>query len=111
MPVDNLKRRIQMEYKLEEYKARVAKAIEDLGDSANFMAPEVIAECLGVMPYRVKILERLLQINKVETWALCREMAANDYNFDSHLFDSACGVVKDYAETGGANLSGGTGLK
>lgn len=115
LPADNPERRAQLERKLEEYKERVKNYLDGLGDSANFMAPEAIHESLGSMPYRIYILERLLQDGKIETWSLSKEMAARFdgqcKSFYTYQFDKACSVIKDYVETGGQKLFNGTGLK
>ena len=110
LPTD-FERIAQLKRKLVEYQARVARAVDDLGDRAKFWAPEMVANYLGSTPYRIKILQKLLNEKKVVTWDLSKELAALDPHYDPNAFNRACGVIADYVTTGGTNLSGGTGLK
>lgn len=61
---------------------------------------------------KITVLERLLRDGQVNTWDLSREMVKTyGSGLDINAFNNACGVIKDYCETGGQNLRGGTGLR
>lgn len=91
--------RDQLKAKLEEYKGRLL--------SSKFSSTEKME-----MRHRIVILERLLKNGKVCTWEICREMqTVPDLDFNEIYFNKACAIINDYCTTGGANCSGGTGLK
>lgn len=103
-------RRLQLEAKLEEYRARVGdtKGLEDEKDRI-WRAPESVVHSGAY--YRMKILEAVLRDGKVDTHALSRqmseEMKKEGTSFDVHKFNKACTIIADYIETGGANVIGG----
>jgi hypothetical protein len=84
--------------KLEEYKTRLQ----------NFKSPEQNIDTVC----KVKVLETLLEAGTVDIPALEHEME-EEYGtgFSERAFMNACGVIEDYASTGGAYLRGGTGLE
>jgi hypothetical protein len=64
------------------------------------------------MEYRIAILEKLLTDEKVDAQKLSEEIREKygDY-LDTRTFENSSAVVKNYAETSGKDLKGGTGLK
>lgn len=61
--------------------------------------------------HKIYVLERLLSDGSIKPADLSAKIAKDlGSDFDPDLFDTAYRVIKDYCETGGANLSGGTGL-
>ncbi len=94
LPVDPV-RVAQLQAKLREYQGRI---------------PSTTNQQLALL-YRTKLLERLFRDGTVETWAFSKELATEDGgDLDVKAFNQACGVIRDYCETGGANTTGGTGL-
>ena len=60
---------------------------------------------------KIAVLSALIEKGKVNVIELKAEMEKTyGPGFNKGLFFSACGVIEDYCLTGGANLSGGTGL-
>lgn len=108
----------QLAQKLNEYKQRVESIDRRLkscmSDSLKYMAPEVLSDNFGHMPYSIYILEHLFEEKTVETWALSRKLAEKmDKEGKIYMvkyFEKACKIIADYIETGGKNLCGGTGL-
>lgn len=92
----NKARRQQLLGKLEEYRGRMSD-----------WHPELKMDTI----YKIVVLETLLRDGQVYVEDLEFKMT-NRYGagFDSHAFDNACGVIRDYCETGGQNAFGGTGF-
>lgn len=96
-------RKGQLEAKLSEYRGRL--------DERPTMHPELQLIRHSDAMYKITVLERLLKDGRISTWELSREMAKKlGSEFDARLFNRACAVISDYNQTGGANLSSGTGL-
>lgn len=61
--------------------------------------------------YRILILRELQEKGTVNTSVLANTIEMGlDPRFDIVAFNKAVAVIKDYAETGGEDLKGGTGL-
>ena len=83
--------------KLEEYRKRIGKHLSP-ADEIQLM-------------YRIAILEELIKTGEVSADALLGQFMDTFRNvFNLRVFKEAYKIVKDYAETGGKNLVGGTGL-
>jgi len=90
-------RKKQLQNKLKEYKGRMDP----------HRAPELQ---MGTI-CKIAVLERLLRDRRVNTWDFSKEMVdIYGSGFRMREFNVACAVMEDYCKTGGANLSGGTGL-
>lgn len=88
----------QLRKKLAEYESRID----------GFRAPELQ---MGAVCKKA-VLERLLRDGTVNTHELSRELVQQyGSGFDPRAFNNACGVIEDYCQTGGKNVSGGTGLR
>lgn len=88
---------IRLELKLQEYKKRYE----------IHRAPELQMDTI----FKIVILEKLLLEWEVRTWDIAREWVKNNPSLcDGDAFNNACGVIRGYAENGGENLVGGTGL-
>lgn len=98
----------KLESKLAEYKQRLATKLGEL--NLEYTAPEVIFAKTAGTEYKIAIVERLLRTGRVTTKGLSRELHKKDGNFDEALFNDCCGVIEDYCNTGGANVSGGIGF-
>lgn len=62
--------------------------------------------------YKIAVLKRLLTTGKVNKSDMFRDELGKDlHNFDKKLFNNALGIIESYATTGGAGVTGGTGLK
>ena len=95
-----LVRRLQL--KLAEYKKRLGEEMK----KNPYGAPETFTDT----NYKIAVLEQLLLTGEVDTYALSRELNGKDGEFDAQTFNNACGIVEDYAQTGGKGTTGGTGL-
>lgn len=90
LPDDETRKR-SLRDKLAEYKERMHP----------YHAPELQMGAIC----KITVLERLLTDGQVDTWGLSREMAQTyGSGFDVRAFQNACGVIDDYATTGGKNL-------
>ena len=88
-------RRAQLTAKLAEYERRLRRE------------PEYRLNSL----HKSYVLKRLLEDGKVSPSELAKQIAKDlGSEFDADSYYTAWHVMKDYCETGGANLSGGTGL-
>lgn len=88
----------QLRRKLKEYEGRLVEG----------KAPELQMDTIC----KIRVLKLLLQVGKVATWDLSRQLETEYENgYDPLEFQSACGVIADYCQTGGQNVSRGTGLK
>jgi hypothetical protein len=93
----NPQRRTQLERKLEEYKSRMG----------GYSPPELQMDTVC----KIEVLGRLLRAGTVDVFQLEKELLVRfGTAFDRQAFWNACAVIADYCSTGGANLSGGTGL-
>lgn len=100
-------RKKQLERKLEEYEQRLKK---QEGEFA-FSHPDMRLKYTARSRYRMYVLKELLENNKVDTYALSRNIAEKEGGlFDVEAFDEACTIIEDYVKTGGVSLRGGTGL-
>ena len=94
---DDKARQKQLQRKLKEYQERMQP----------YRAPELQMENIC----KIAVLERLLRDGQVNTWDFSLELAKeHGSEFNPYDFSLACAVIDDYCKTGGANLSGGTGL-
>lgn len=97
-------RREQLQAKINEYRKRMA-------DDDEFTHPEGQLLMGSGTAYNFCVLERLLSDGTVKTFDLSAELMEKlGDRFDPAKFGNACGVIKDYCETGGAKVTGGTGL-
>lgn len=96
LPDDEMRKK-QLQKKLEEYEKRK--------DPFKHPGLQMSNIC------KIEVLSRLLKDGRVITFDLANEMfdRYGSY-FDIDSFNVACGVIKDYCETGGKVVSGGTGL-
>lgn len=92
-----------LQKKLSEYKERLSAEIK----KDPYKAPEFFIDT----NYKIAILEKLLINGEVNTYELSKELNKKFGGLDIETFKNACSIIKDYAETGGENISGGTGLK
>lgn len=98
----------QLRKKLEEYEARQEKYAFIHPDRWGVAQKD---NAYKKNAYKKAVLERVLRDRRIETWTISREMAATyEQNFDCDIFNNACGVIKDYCETGGQKVRRGTGL-
>ncbi len=87
-----------LQEKLKEYEGR---------RRGSFKSPEQQMDSIC----KTEILGALLKYGKVNTEEI-KEGLMNEYGsgFNERIFANACGVIRSYAEAGGAGLTGGTGL-
>lgn len=85
--------------KLEEYRRRLS--------DDQYKAPYAQQDTI----YKIAILEKLLEDGVVDTWDLSRELGDKYGWFDVPAFESACGVIDNYAKNWGIGNIGGTGFK
>lgn len=88
----------QLEKKLEEYVERLSEALNDT--SLTKSRKIISAFC------KAYLLRHLLLTKKVEPEGALRTLNAQIETF----YRNAAKVISDYVETGGENVSGGTGL-
>ncbi len=100
LPAD---KRGTLQAKLKEYKGRLAKA-------GDVLYRKWDATC------KIAVLQKLLQDGQLDIQSLAAEMMdvhKDEEGFSTYFrnsFETACGVINDYCETGGENCHGGTGL-
>ncbi len=93
--------------KLGEYKER----LEGLKQGEPCMHPQLFNTLNSHPVYKYLILERLLEGGEVDTQEFSLELKELHGFFDVGNYNDAVGVIADYCETGGRNISGGTGLQ
>jgi len=97
LPSDS-KRVQQLKLKLIEYQGRLDE----------YKHPEAQMDPIC----RIAVLSQIIDNGKVDTQKLMAEMGKTyGSRFSKGYFLKACTIIEDYCLTGGANLSGGTGLK
>ena len=100
----------KLKNKLQEYIKRLKQA-----EVSMYQAPEVIAQNTNDTRYKIFVLGELLKEGKVDEEMLKEKVKVailkeNQVIFDENSFNNAITVIKDYVETGGKNVSGGTGF-
>jgi hypothetical protein len=87
--------RERLSLKLEEYKQRKGNPAVDQRKNR----------------YKIDITQALVEHGMLDREALKEKIKTEEgENFDEFSFNDAVGVIKDYIETGGKNVYGGTGL-
>src|SRR3989344_2472592 len=90
-----------LQRKLEEYKKRKPPP--------SYISPEALIQ--DGLALKVLILQELLEKGEVYTNDFARDLNEKaGAPVNERAFNTACSVIADYLETGGANLRGGTGL-
>lgn len=98
-------RKEQLQAKLDEYHSRMAK------DGDPYTHPEQLLFMGSGAAYKSVVLERVLRDGSLRIWDLSLELSERlGPAFNPEKFTKACAVIKDYCETGGINVQGGTGL-
>lgn len=98
LPTDE-KRINQLKKKLAEYEQRLLQN--------QYKAPEQLMDSIC----KRAVLSTLLKDGKIVTWELSWKLAETyGESFSVREFQNACKVIEDYSNTGGKNVSGGTGL-
>jgi hypothetical protein len=89
-------RRASLEAKLEEYRERLKQRME----ANRYQPPEFFASTR----YKITVLETLLTDGRVDTHDLYQKIKGEDGSVDLEAFNNACGVIDDYATTGGKGV-------
>lgn len=94
-----------LEKKLAEYVERATCLIrrypEIEFDELNRFNPSV---------YKLAILEKLLRDGEINTDRFLVELQMKKHDIDPGFYQDSAFVIRDYCETGGENVIGGTGL-
>ncbi len=95
---DDAEMQARLRLKLDEYQKRLDP----------YKAPELQQSTY----FKFTVLKQLLEQGQVDTYNLSLELGAKfgHRGFDKEAYNNACGVIKDYITTGGANTRRGTGL-
>ncbi|MFH1801515.1 MAG: hypothetical protein ABH804_01640 [archaeon] len=104
----------QLRLKKIEYARRIKRNKRILSEDTN-CHPELIKKILkGSQNYiNLIILSTLQRRKKIDTYNFSLELAERGLIINSESiekYDEACDIVRDYCETGGRNVRGGTGL-
>jgi hypothetical protein len=85
--------------KIDEYKARLADKTRRFTSYGEMM-----------LRYRIVIGEALIATGQADREQILADLSRQE-EVNQELFDSAWRLMKDYVQTGGIHLVGGTGLK
>lgn len=94
---ENKEFKVKLQKKLKEYESRLTKS--DASEKLKLDAQHKIA-----------VLGEVLNFGSIDTSKLEKQLKKNEW-FDQEMFENAIFVIADYIQTGGKNISGGTGLK
>ncbi len=93
----------KLKNKLEEYKKRLEKIKNSEDYNNEYNSPEEAFKKTADVYYKIKILEEVLTYGEVKTYEFLSRFKKRDEQFNIEAFENACGVIKDYCDTGGAN--------
>lgn len=110
LPVSAEMRRV-LNVKLTEYVDRLHFTGGFRGNDRDlYKSPEQVDD-FKLDIYKEAVLRAVLLEGVVSKESLWKTLSKKDHLPSSKDFDVAWGIIKDYCETGGSNVIGGTGLK